>query len=211
MSDNTVFVDIETTGLDIRAHKVWQIGMVSEDGNTLLDATLSVDLTHAQVEALAINNYVEVVSERVENPAAFESEWIWVWSQIERITKDKVLAGATVHFDEKFLEKMSFEVDKHFQRDPTYDGKRPWHYKILDVTTYAAGVLGKPSGIMSLSAAAEQLDVSVDPTKLHSALYDADLARRVFLTAQDHALGRIPYVPMPTVTGSGTLTTSEDD
>lgn len=147
-----IYVDVETTGLNPERHEIVEIGWVDGDW---VDGDRSgryivphVGIT-ADREALRINRY----SERNLWDRSF-------WDEPDRIAdlanrlEGKTLAGCNPRFDAAFLSRLF--------------GWEPWHYRLLDVQSYASAVLGE---LVPLSA---------------SDLYDEYSGRGHALTEPDH-------------------------
>lgn len=125
-----VFGDTETTGLDPFMHDAWEFALiVRRDGHdTEYEFRLQPDLTNADPKALEINRYHE------RTRAAG-----WTWDDphyaavnMYRLLNGAVLIGSNPAFDADMLRNL-------FAR--YYDVAKPWHYRTIDVTTFAAGAL----------------------------------------------------------------------
>lgn len=179
------FVDTETTSLDPHTRVAWDVGLIRrEEDGTEKRTSFFVELTNREFIAadsvsLEIGRYderydpVEAISKR--SAAAIIAEY----------TDDAVLAAATPDFDALGLQNILEAA-----------GLSPkWHYKLLDVTTFANGVLfalGKievgelwPS---SLGNVAEWLGVDVNESARHTALGDAEYHMAVYDAAVSLAL-----------------------
>lgn len=157
-----LFVDVETTGLDPDRHHLWEIAVVDEAGETLLDAQIHVDLTTADPAALRINGYYR---RRWETPVLPR----WLVQRLVGLLDGATLAGAAPHFDAAFLDRW---LRAHGQCGT-------WSHRLLDVCTFAAPTLGwdRPRG---LADTARALGLDVDDELLHTAGRDAHLAWNVW-------------------------------
>ena len=171
------FVDTETTSLDPHTRVAWDVGLIrrEEDGSEKR-TQFFVELTNrefiaADSTSLEIGNYderydpLEAISKRAA--AALIAEY----------TDDAVLAAATPDFDALGLANILEAA-----------GLQPkWHYKLLDVTTFASGVL-LAKGVWtedtlwpsSLGECVEELQVEVSDSARHTALGDAELHMAVY-------------------------------
>jgi len=172
VSARIVFVDIETTGLDVDRHEIWDIALIVRDEYDKRDDTayswqLAVDLTEADPAALRVNRYYE--RECVITPPAD------VAALVAEYTAGAYLAGAVPSFDALFL-------DRFLRRN----GQCPaWHHRLICVESMAMPVIGSPVPL-GLGKVAQRLGLTVDCSVAHTALGDASLARDVY----DNALGR---------------------
>lgn len=171
------FVDTETTSLDPHTRVAWDVGLIrrEEDGSEKR-TQFFVELTNrefiaADSTSLEIGNYderydpLEAISKR--SAAALIAEY----------TDGAVLAAATPDFDALGLANILEAA-----------GLQPkWHYKLLDVTTFANGVL-LAKGQMdideawpsSLGYVTGRLGIEVNEFPRHEALGDAELHMAVY-------------------------------
>lgn len=195
-----VFIDTETTGLDPDRHAIWEVALITPDGNEHV-WQFPVDEMSADPFALDIGRYwdrrwsddndVPVLTaiygahERRSRRKNFPDEGrairpSRVWAQHFRdLTAGCHLAGAVVSFDEERLRRLLRSL-----------GVLPrWHYHLIDVEALAVGYLMREpvragfDGSMlpwksdELSA---ELDVTVSEEDRHTALGDAKWAMRVY-------------------------------
>lgn len=169
MSERIVFVDIETTGLDVDRHEIWDIALIVRDerDDTAFAWQLAVDLTEADPAALRVNRFYEREA-KVSDPQDVAIE-------VAVHTAGAYLVGAVPSFDALFL-------DRFLRRN----GQCPaWHHRLICVESMALPVIGSPVPL-GLGKVAERLGLTVDPSVAHTALGDAMLARDVY----DNALKR---------------------
>lgn len=144
------FLDTETTGLDHERHEVWEIGLITRDGD--VDAEylwqLWPDLTLADPTGLRISRFYEREQlTRNGDAAAIEYESIpaagfevgqWqpsypklVAAKLARLLDGRTIIGAVPSFDANFLTT--------FLRS---EGEAAtWHYHLVDVENVAVGYL----------------------------------------------------------------------
>ncbi|MGW0626485.1 3'-5' exonuclease [Streptomyces sp. NPDC002758] len=125
-----VFADTETTGLDPFMHDAWEFALiVRRDGHdTEYEFRLQPDLANAEPKALEINRY----HERTSAP-----DWTWgdphtAATRMYSLLNGAVLVGSNPAFDADMIRNL-------FAR--YYDVAKPWHYRTLDIATFAAGHL----------------------------------------------------------------------
>lgn len=151
-----VYLDVETTGLDPDRHEVWEIAYAVDDG-PVRASFVSHRLKWPDPDALRMNRYLDrwdptAERERYHEADAFEA------------LAGATLVGANPAFDAAFLRKRW--------------GDAPWHHRLLDVESYAMGVLGydRPQGLAAIRAdlAARGFDV---PEPDHTAAGDVACLR----------------------------------
>lgn len=182
-----VFLDTETTSLDRRHRRIWDIAAVRRelDGSEIVYGAYvgDVDLTHAEPKALDVGRFHERHPQhggsdaRPVPPAGIPVYRRLGWepgcaqpllpeptiaADLARLTAGAQLVGVNPSFDEETLAAM---LDRH--------GQEPaWHYHLIDVPCLAAGWLGAPPPQSSRELS---LRCGVDPAywDQHTALGDA--------------------------------------
>jgi DNA polymerase III subunit epsilon len=115
-----IFVDIETTGLDRDRHQIVEIAWAALIGPINVVRPRHT-LAFAQPEALQVNRYY--ARQLWKRPSSAD--------EISRFildARDSTVVAANPAFDCGFLQS-------HF-------GHAPWHYRLSDIESFAAGVLG---------------------------------------------------------------------
>lgn len=157
-----VYVDCETGGLD-EGHESFEFGFIRGDEELLI--WLPFDPAKATQDALRKNKYYlrkqECEAKHLHDPA--DAAW-----KIARITTDCILAGDNVQFDAGKLKRLLAQNGL----------KEAWYYHLLDVPTFAGGVLGMTPPWTSQDAA-DILGVKQDENEKHTALSDARRSKRV--------------------------------
>jgi DNA polymerase III subunit epsilon len=152
-----VVVDVETTGLDPDRHLVVEVAwwnLTTEARGSFVPPHSWRDaVTEADLEALRVNRYFDRLAEAEQDTngkAAGE-----LWDQLDGNT----LAGSNPAFDAAFLRAMfsdAYDLDDH-----GIDEAPRWHHRLLDLSAYAAGVLGlPPEALPGLSTVCELLGVT---------------------------------------------------
>jgi hypothetical protein len=192
MSDLVCFVDTETTGLDPDRHAIWEVALITPDGNEHVWQFGPVDEMAADPFALNIGRYWDRrwphdITEVSHIDAVYEAHTPKsrrknfpdrgraitpgpTWSRRFRdLTAGLHLAGAVVSFDEERLRRL---LHRH-------GVLHRWHYHLVDVEALAAGKLGiePPWDSDDLSAA---LGITVSDDERHTALGDARWARAIY-------------------------------
>jgi hypothetical protein len=197
------FVDTETTGLDPDGHEIWEVGLITPDGDEH-EWQLPVDLSRADPIALNIGRFHERRWEEPEpgpidvisrDGRCLQTPLVRFARRFVNLSRGHHLAGAVVSFDAERLWKLL-----------RANGQCPmWHYHLIDVEALAAGWLmgrGQLVPEMRLEAdpsARELLEgigiatppwdsnvlscaVGVDPDQFdrHTALGDARWAKAVY-------------------------------
>lgn len=98
-------------------------------------------------EALVVSRYLERIADREQDNGT-------AVAALHEQLRGATLAGANPAFDARFLRAL-------FGRyHTTRDTPEPWHYRLLDVSAYAAGALGLPGGeLPGLARVCELVDV----------------------------------------------------
>ena len=163
-----VVVDCESSGLrdkDFAVEVAWRNLSTGEHGYFVPVHSVDWVLKYGQPEALAINGYQDRLI-----TAKQDHDQMGV-AYLDEVLKGNVLAGSNPRADAGWLEK-AFEVDP---------GGGPWHHRLLDLSAYAAGVLGlDPRNLPGLARVCELLGVDPEP-EVHTAQAGVDTATACFL------------------------------
>lgn len=161
MPRQIVVVDIETTGLHANA-KILEVAAVNVGTGEELYFAPHVDgdaFKWAEGRAMQINRYFE--------------RGVW----------DHVLTQDATH--DRYIKLAEMLVDNTFAgSNPTFDSSRlpignGWHHRLLDLSAYAAGVLGLHPGELPGAHTVCEL-LGVENEEEHSALGDARAAAECF-------------------------------
>lgn len=164
-----VFLDTETTGLDPDRHSVWEVAWAVDDGP--INAGIVVHrLDTADPEALVINRY----HDRVQSSYGHGAQALDTESALRAALVDATIVGANPAFDTAFLRARW--------------GVAPWHYRMIDVETYAMPVLSydRPQGMKRITADLRAAGYEI-PEPDHTAAGDVATLRAAY-----EALRRAP-------------------
>lgn len=177
---DVIVVDVETNGLDVERHQAvevawWHLG-TGERGRFVPWHHVSEVLGNADVEALRINLYLDRLADEPQDLFGRAAK------ELAKHLDGHTLAAANPAFDSKFLRKM-------FR---SYEGLAPsWHHRMLDLSAYAAGVLGiPPTELPGLATVCEALDVT-NPAP-HTAEGDVTATGQCFLKLFALNASRLP-------------------
>lgn len=172
MSNHYLYLDIETTGLDVSRHSVWEIGLAIDD-EPVNSAIVTHTLVGAEDVALDVGNYWQRMTEA--NFSAWEGA-VWEGEVKRRLSEfdgTLYLVGANPAFDAKFLEARW--------------GITPWHHRMIDVETFAMGAISPlttdgpivPQGLYGVCSLLRTLGWDI-PEPDHSAGGDVEATRAAF-------------------------------
>lgn len=165
---NLIVVDLETTALDMDRGRIVEVAAINTGTGEVLHFAPyiePIDLGNARGEAMQINRYYERgVWRKMLGPDATNDQYARLWDMLEGNT----FAGCNPTFDSQYL----------IEHAPRFD-PAPWHYRLADLSAYAAGALGiPPNKLIGLADICERL--GVDPGIAHSALDDAKATAECF-------------------------------
>jgi DNA polymerase III epsilon subunit-like protein len=128
-----LFVDTETTGLNPRAHPIWEVAVIEADGTEHLwhIAWSRAVLDQAEQIALEMNGF-EARYGKIDCPMLSPRESA---ERFAELSQGLHLVGAVISFDEERLRSMH---DLNLGRP---EGRYPWHYHLVDVEALAIGFL----------------------------------------------------------------------
>ncbi len=131
-----IYLDLECTGLDVNRHQVWEMGWAVDDG-PIYAFLVPHHIINADPKALEIGRYVERQGWRYDTYLA---------DQMERTLFDdlqgQTIVGANPAYDTAMLRSRW-----------GLGAETPWHYRLLDIEAYAAGILGHvlPQGLLRIA------------------------------------------------------------
>lgn len=135
MTRNLVVCDVETNGLDLEKHQVVEVAwwnLTTNERDTFVPYhNVHMVLHDAEIAALRVNRYLDRIVDRVPERAGTMPELAALYLQLA----DATMIGSNPAFDAGMLSKL-FRAHYTAARNPT-----PWHYRLWDVSAYAAGVL----------------------------------------------------------------------
>jgi hypothetical protein len=171
MTDHYLYLDVESTGLDVQRHSIWEIGYAIDD-EPVNAAVVSHTLVGADDRALEIGNYWHRM---YREPFSAHEGVIWeaeMRRRLETFEGTLYLVGANPGFDKEFLQARW--------------GVTPWHYRTIDVESYAMGPIGPllsdpivPVGLYRICELLRTLGWDI-PQPDHSAGGDVEATRAAF-------------------------------
>jgi DNA polymerase-3 subunit epsilon len=118
-----VYLDVETTGLDPDRHEIWEIAWAVGDERIQV-AQVPHDVRTGNPDSLRVCDYWHL-----SDPLATQRH---IDNRLRALLADAMIIGSNPRFDAAFL----------LRRWGLHESEAPWHYRLLDVGAYAAGVLG---------------------------------------------------------------------
>lgn len=133
MQDLYVWVDIETTGLNVKKDKILEVGIIITDREYVEKARTSIVIKHptstlAQMDPWAIDTHTqsglveEVKAARYPANIADAVLTEWLKEQVGNLAKP-YMCGTSVHFDREFLKRYMPRLEACF------------HYRNFDLAT----------------------------------------------------------------------------
>lgn len=119
-----VHIDCETTGLDDRVHEICEVAWAVDNGPVKY-GKVDFDPTEVDSEAMEINKFYDRQADLPE-------------ADLDELRKDlegATLCGMNVRFDAGFLRELI--------------GEEIWSYRLLDIQSYAMGVLNSVTPMSS--------------------------------------------------------------
>lgn len=141
-----IVVDTETTGLDLERdfalEVAWEDYATGESGVFVPAHDREFALEHAHPKALEINRYRELIMPREQDDG---TEVARLWRALVGAT----MVGSAPAIDGAMLSGVFDAWDLGTESIPGLNGgqpvgPRPWHHRVVDLGSYAAGVLGLP-------------------------------------------------------------------
>ena len=192
-----LFLDTETTGLNLDRCEIWEIGAIArtEAGDVEYCWQIRPTLVDAEPNGLRIGRYYERLHDdlhgakpgtarRIVHPRGIPGDGQTyahvsageVTAELSRLLDGAYLVGAVPWFDERFLQR--------FLRDNGQAATN--HYHLVDCETLAAGRLGvaPPWDFDYLLAA---FGLEYDEADRHTALGDARMARDLYDAVLDRS------------------------
>lgn len=173
-----VFVDTETTGLNTWEHRVLETCYIRGHEEPLvlypIQASWGHNLAGADPKALEINKWFERFP---EPPISSTPAWLDFYESCSNMT----LVGANIRYDAEMLRR-EFQITLGNQYR-----FEPWHYRLLDIEAWAAGVLHlpKPIGLSALRQRVADLGYSITEPD-HTAEADAKAVRDIYVALRDY-------------------------
>jgi DNA polymerase III epsilon subunit-like protein len=168
---NTVYLDIETSGLDPFQHEIIEVAMISEDPATEIHFALPFSLRTADPNALAVNKWDRrrLALKGIEITPHKANALFTVYLD------GAVVVGNNPQFDLRFIEQF---LVRQASSNPT-----PWHYHPVDLKALVAGRYALGPAPWSTNQIAEAVGVDLDSRAAHTALGDARWNQEVYKKA----------------------------
>jgi DNA polymerase-3 subunit epsilon len=177
------FIDVETTGLDHKAHGVWQISgyLQPEEGEGKWFDFQCSPLKFDKIDKIVydLHGLTETELRNFEDPALIHGKLLETLSSfVDRYKpSDKyIMIGYNAIFDYEFLRSWFEKLNDKFV------GSWFW-FPPIDVMVLAAQHLIKDRPKLhnfKLATVASYLGIEVDPKLLHDSFYDVSLTREIY-------------------------------
>lgn len=171
MDRDIIVVDVETTGLDPERHTVVEVAWYNlttwEHGCFVPPHNPNKVLADAEIRALQVNRYLDRLADAEQDDGTAARI-------LANHLHGNILAGSNPAFDAVFLR----DLFDYYYRDMVVPR---WHHRLLDLSAYAAGVLGiPPAELPGLSTVCDLLEA--DNVAPHTAAGDCAATAACFRT-----------------------------
>lgn len=160
-------IDTETTGLSPYTREAWEFACIRREPDGAHSCTqffIDVDLDLADPKALEIGGYY--TRDRRGMRAVSGA---WAAERIAKWLDGCTIVGAQPHFDTVTLGRLL----------KIHGFPEPWHYRLRDVESLAAGYLRRDD-LGGLAGCAAALGVEVPEGKAHTAMGDVETALAIY-------------------------------
>lgn len=164
-----LYLDTETLGLDHQ--HIWEIAFAFDD-EPVESRIVWHTLDHADSEAMKVNGY----RERCGKIPHYQESMAWELEHFaSRIEETQpTIVGANPSFDTQRL----------LSRWGTFPSEAPWHYRHIDIESYAMAIFDwpKPRGLYTIAEELRAMRWKRDPVRLpdHTAAGDVECLRECF-------------------------------
>lgn len=159
-----LYLDTETTGLNFQTAQVVELAYAIGPGD-IKTLVLPHTLQGAEPKALEINKYYE---RGLDDRSRWATE-AEIGAAVAEMT-GRTLLAANPRFDSRMLERTFGFVGN----------QEPWHYRLFDIQSFAAGVLGLPTPIGMAALYSVLVDMGYElPKPDHTAAGDVATLRAV--------------------------------
>lgn len=168
---NTVYLDIETTGLSPHDHEIIEVALISENPEAEIHFSLPIcSPDRVDPEALRVNRYYQ----RRRALRDIEITREKAWHLFEVYLEGALVVGNNPQFDLRFIER---SMERSGAVNPT-----PWYYHPVDLKALVAGRYRLGPAPWTSSQIAEAVGVPL-PKDAHTALADARWNQEVYRKA----------------------------
>lgn len=165
-----IFLDLESTGLEVQKHEILEIGALKVEPKKpfkiLAELNLKVKPEHIEKANKAALKIVGFAPEKWENAVSLKE----ALDQLDKFAEEGVLVGYNVTFDWAMLDKSYYSLGR-------YD---PFYYHRIDVLTMAYYKLFSKRSVQRFSLGQAAKFFNIIPQNKHQALDDARTTYLVF-------------------------------
>jgi hypothetical protein len=175
MKTRLVYLDTETLGLDMLRHDIWEVAWAVEDEPIRSGVVAHSPHAAYQESAMEVNGYPD-----------FGTNWdlaeaTEIEGEVYSALIDATVVGANPYFD---LTRLSLRWERSTWADAA-KGKEPWHYRAIDVESYAMLILNytRPQGLHKVCMDLREREYDV-PLPDHTSAGDVESVRAAFKALQ---------------------------
>lgn len=179
MKTKLVYLDTETMGLDMLQHEIWEVAFAVEDEPVQAGVVYHSPLLRYQQQALEVNGY-QHRARRWDHGAADRLE-----QALYVALRDATVIGANPYFD---LVRLSLRWERTIFADGD-KGREPWHYRAIDIESYAMPLLGygRPQSLHKVCADLRARGHEV-PEPDHTSAGDVEALRAAYKALLEEAM-----------------------
>lgn len=159
-----IYLDVETTSFHKSVRRPWELAFIGNNDGYVLYHVDELELTGCDPDSLDKSGFAQRYN---KEPEAICLEEEFIAKTVQTITRNQNLVGCATWFDAAILEEM---LERH--------GLEPKWKDVICVQALVSERVGYR--VQGLKKCADLLSIDYDDKLLHSALADAELAKKIY-------------------------------